>query len=90
MGVSTSEVIPIGEKKQIQPLVRMQSLDIEEAHIFLLHFSGLSLLFPQSITLPTEICPEHRTQDSINDAYKRDLVSRSLSSESVNMLSGGK
>ena len=77
MGVSTFEVTPIGEKKQIQPLVRMQSLDIEEAHIFLLHFSGLSLLFPQSINPPTEICAEHQTQDSINDAYKREHVSRS-------------
>ena len=88
LGVSTSEVIPIGEKKQIQPLVRMQSLDIVEAHIFLLHFSGLSLLFPQSINLPTEIC-EHQTQGSINDAYERPCLTI-ISSESVKMLSGGK
>ena len=78
LGVSTSVVIPIGEKKQIHPLVRMQSLDIEEAHIFPLHFSGLSLLFPQSISLPTEICAKHQTQDTINDAYTRDHVSRLL------------
>ena len=89
MGVSTSVVITIGEKKQIQPLVRMQSQDIEEARIFLLHFSGLSLLFPQSINLPTEICAEYQTQGTINDAYERPCLTI-ISSESVKMLSGGK